>query len=156
MWPPPHTQNTSLIGGLSLLIGVLITKALIEHLFSFHHIFFHNDSLLFSLGILISKQSVPASLFSFSLKGYKTTFNESCQGTIQSKIDDVKRPRFIETFAYGHYGTEAIDQQFYYYDYSKILLPQLLKKCIYHDDLPSQSAIRKLSMFMVYPIKIYL
>ena len=37
------------------------------------------------------------------------------------------------TFFIKFFRTEAIDKQSYYYGYSKIVLPQLLTKCIYHD-----------------------
>ena len=37
------------------------------------------------------------------------------------------------TFLIKFFPTEAIDQQFCYYDYSKIVLPQLYTKCIFHD-----------------------
>ena len=37
------------------------------------------------------------------------------------------------TFFIKFLPTEAIDKQFYYYDYSKIVLPQLYTKSIFHD-----------------------
>ena len=89
------------------------------------------------------------------------------------------------TFFTKFLPTEAIDYQFYYYDYSKIVLPQLLTKWIYHVflclvflldlltylsllkefskndsfsnsyNLPSQSAVQKLAMSTTYSINIY-
>ena len=37
------------------------------------------------------------------------------------------------TFFIKFLPTEVIDKQFYYYDYSKIVLPQIYTKCIFHD-----------------------